>query len=88
MRLLQPFIPFITEELWQRLPRAEGSPLSLALARFPDAATAARDPEAERDMGVVGPVDGDGRAPGGANVGPSGGRRSPRIPSRARCSAP
>jgi valyl-tRNA synthetase len=53
LRLLHPFIPFITEELWQRLPRPEGVPVSLSLARYPDASTAARDPAAERDMAAV-----------------------------------
>jgi valyl-tRNA synthetase len=52
-RLLHPFIPFITEELWQRVPRAGGHPVSLALARFPDATTAARDEDAERDMAAL-----------------------------------
>ncbi len=53
LRLLHPFIPFITEELWQRMPRAEGHPISLAIARFPDATTAARDEDAERDMAAL-----------------------------------
>ncbi|HVY46173.1 MAG TPA: valine--tRNA ligase, partial [Minicystis sp.] len=53
LRLLHPFIPFITEELWHRLPRPEGSPISIALARFPDAKTAARDEAAERDVAVL-----------------------------------
>jgi len=62
IRLLHPFVPFITEELWQRLPRAEGAPRSLALARFPDATTAARDLDAEREMGVVQAVIGAARS--------------------------
>jgi len=53
LRLLHPFIPFITEELWQRVPRPAGSPASLVLASYPGAEAAARDAEAERDMGTL-----------------------------------
>ncbi|KAI0194062.1 tRNA synthetases class I-domain-containing protein [Xylaria flabelliformis] len=40
LRLLHPFMPFITEELWQRLPRAEyegseSSPASIMLSPYP-----------------------------------------------------
>ncbi|MCC6557683.1 MAG: valine--tRNA ligase [Polyangiaceae bacterium] len=53
LRALHPFTPFITEELWQRVPRPAGAPASVALARFPDAATAPRDAAAERDMAAL-----------------------------------
>jgi valyl-tRNA synthetase len=74
LRLLHPFIPFITEELWQRVPRPAGSADSLALAPYPDAGTAPRDADAERDMGVLQAVIGAARSvrsehdvhPGGA----------------------
>lgn len=37
LRLLSPFMPFLTEELWQRLPKMEsGSPASICVARYPD----------------------------------------------------
>ncbi len=40
LRLLHPFMPFITEELWQRLMTiAEGKPASISLARYPQAAS-------------------------------------------------
>jgi valyl-tRNA synthetase len=52
-RLLHPFIPFITEELWHRVPRPEGHAISIALAKFPDATTARRDEDAERDMAAL-----------------------------------
>jgi valyl-tRNA synthetase len=50
LRALHPFIPFITEELWHRVPRPSGSPIALALAPFPDERTGRRDEAAERDM--------------------------------------
>jgi len=37
LRTLHPITPFITEELWQQLPRPEGSPASLMLAAYPRA---------------------------------------------------
>jgi len=37
LRLLSPFMPFITEELFQRLPHlAEGHPASICIAPYPD----------------------------------------------------
>jgi valyl-tRNA synthetase len=47
--LLHPFIPFVTEEIWHKLPGAEGS---IMRARFP-LDGAAPDPEAERRMGLL-----------------------------------
>eukprot|EP00276_Gloeochaete_wittrockiana_P014611 CAMPEP_0184340888 /NCGR_PEP_ID=MMETSP1089-20130417/9525_1 /TAXON_ID=38269 ORGANISM="Gloeochaete wittrockiana, Strain SAG46.84" /NCGR_SAMPLE_ID=MMETSP1089 /ASSEMBLY_ACC=CAM_ASM_000445 /LENGTH=1079 /DNA_ID=CAMNT_0026668907 /DNA_START=48 /DNA_END=3285 /DNA_ORIENTATION=+ len=34
-RLLQPFMPFLTEELWQRLPRRPSDPVSICVALVP-----------------------------------------------------
>ena len=62
LRLLHPFIPFITEELWHKVPRPGDSPLSLALASYPDEQTAPRDAGAERDMGVLQAVIGAARS--------------------------
>ncbi|MBX6350262.1 MAG: valine--tRNA ligase [Clostridia bacterium] len=47
LRLLHPFLPFVTEELWSRLPGARGSVMQAAYPRPP---RAWRDPEAESDM--------------------------------------
>jgi valyl-tRNA synthetase len=49
LRLLHPFMPFLTEELWHQLPQA-ASASSIALAQFPSPATAWIDETAERDM--------------------------------------
>ncbi len=51
LRLLHPFMPFLTEDLWQRLPR-EG-PSSLSVAAFPRWQEEENDPEAERDMALL-----------------------------------
>ncbi|HKX05076.1 MAG TPA: valine--tRNA ligase, partial [Methylomirabilota bacterium] len=50
LRLLHPFMPFISEELWQRLPH-QGE--SIMIAPFPKATRKGRDPEAERLMAPI-----------------------------------
>ncbi len=50
LRLLHPFMPFITEELWQKLPH-EGS--TIALATFPEAREDWIDREALTAMGML-----------------------------------
>ena len=50
LRLLHPFMPFITEEIWQRLPH-EGD--SIMIAPYPKASRRQVDAAAERDMGVL-----------------------------------
>ena len=47
-RLLHPVVPFVTEELWGRLPRAAGESGSLAAAQWPEPSEPFDDPEAER----------------------------------------
>uniref|UniRef100_A0A672TZ98 Valine--tRNA ligase, mitochondrial n=1 Tax=Strigops habroptila TaxID=2489341 RepID=A0A672TZ98_STRHB len=51
LRLLAPFAPFLSEELWQRLPRAPPAPPSVALAPFPDAHW--HCPDVEREVGAM-----------------------------------
>ena len=41
LRLLHPFMPFITEEIWQRLPKGRTAPASIMIARYPRIAEAA-----------------------------------------------
>jgi valyl-tRNA synthetase len=50
LRLLHPFMPFITEEIWQHLP---GAGRSLALAEFPAPQPEWREEAVEAEMGVL-----------------------------------
>ncbi|MFY9147400.1 MAG: valine--tRNA ligase [Bacillota bacterium] len=50
MRLLHPFMPFITEEIWQRLPH-EGE--SIVIAPWPVVDESQRDLEVESEVGVL-----------------------------------
>jgi len=47
MRLLHPIIPFVTEELWLRLPRGYAAPQSLVITVYPTADTGLFDENAE-----------------------------------------
>jgi len=53
LRALHPFMPFVTEELWQRVPRPSERPVSIALAPYPGANEAFDDVESERLMQAV-----------------------------------
>ena len=50
LRLLHPFMPFITEEIWQLLPGNEGS---IMVAEFPKVQEGEVQPETEAEMGLV-----------------------------------
>jgi valyl-tRNA synthetase len=50
LRLLHPFMPFITEEIWQRLPHKGDS---IMLAPYPKVSKKDRNPQAERQMAAV-----------------------------------
>jgi len=52
-RALHPFMPFITEELWHRLPRPADAPKSIALAALPGAETGRPDAAVESAMAIV-----------------------------------
>jgi valyl-tRNA synthetase len=51
LRLLHPAMPFLTEELWQRLGNA--APKSIALAPYPQFRPELADPEAEKEIGIL-----------------------------------
>jgi valyl-tRNA synthetase len=59
MRLLHPFMPFVTEEVWQHLYRTSESDIShwpapaLIVASWPQASRAALDDEAEQSFGLL-----------------------------------
>ena len=50
LRLLHPFMPFITEEIWQRIPKPSDSPESIMIAPFPKPAEHLADPGLEARM--------------------------------------
>ncbi len=54
LRLLHPVMPFITEDLWQRLSaNTAGRGKSIALAEYPQPAAADDDPAAERQIAIL-----------------------------------
>ncbi len=61
MRLLHPFAPFVTEEIWQKLPKPPQLPGSLMITVFPQSQAAFVDPVAEAEMALVQGVVGHAR---------------------------
>jgi valyl-tRNA synthetase len=53
LRLLHPAMPFLTEELWQRLDLPEGHAQSIALAPYPQYRAELADPVAEKEIGLL-----------------------------------
>ncbi|MDP9036471.1 MAG: valine--tRNA ligase [Myxococcota bacterium] len=55
LRLLHPMMPFITEELWQRLPKPSSRRVSIAFGPFPTAESerAAADPDVDAWMDLL-----------------------------------
>jgi valyl-tRNA synthetase len=53
LRLLHPFMPFVTEAIWQALPEEVRQGESLMLARWPDADSTRLDEQAEGQMALL-----------------------------------
>ena len=53
MRLLHPFMPFITEEIWQQLPKPSGAPQSIMITLYPVRDTRFYDDASEASMALV-----------------------------------
>ncbi|HJY85769.1 MAG TPA: valine--tRNA ligase [Candidatus Acidoferrales bacterium] len=60
LRLLHPFMPFLTEELWHRLPRRPGI-RSIAFDRFPEPREVWQYEQAEKQMALIQKIIGDAR---------------------------
>ncbi len=52
LRLLHPFMPFLTEELWQQLPQKAGAK-SIALGQFPEAHRHWKDAQAVNNVALI-----------------------------------
>jgi valyl-tRNA synthetase len=53
LRLLHPFMPFLTEEIWQRLPKGPRAPESVMIARYPRASRRKADAGALAEVAPV-----------------------------------
>jgi valyl-tRNA synthetase len=71
LRLLHPFMPFVTEEVWQRLPRREGDADSIMISPYP-APRSLLDAEAEAEMdAIMRAIEGARSARGDVNLPPN-----------------
>jgi valyl-tRNA synthetase len=52
LRLLHPFMPFLTEELWHQLPQAVGAK-SIALDKFPEVRAEWNNPQGAEQFGLI-----------------------------------
>jgi valyl-tRNA synthetase len=52
LRLLHPFMPFLTEELWHQLPQRPGAK-SIALDSYPEPGGSSKDPQAVKEYALV-----------------------------------
>jgi len=71
LRLLHPFMPFITEEIWQKLPMARPTD-SIMIAPFPEPDASLEDVAAESEIGtVITAIEGLRTIRGESNLAPS-----------------
>ncbi len=71
LRLLHPFMPFVTEEVWQRLPKRSFHAPSIMIERYP-APDSLLDPRAEAEMdALVRAIDGARSLRGEVNLPPN-----------------
>ena len=69
LKLLHPFMPFVTEEIWQRLPDTKAS---IMIAEFPEASDFPSDDQALREMNLImGAITGIRNIRGEMNVPPA-----------------
>jgi valyl-tRNA synthetase len=69
LKLTHPFMPFVTEEIWHRLPGSRGS---IMTAKFPESSDFVLDPLAVKEMDLLmGVVSGVRNIRGEMNIGPS-----------------
>ena len=53
LRAAHPMIPFVTEEIWQKLPRREGDAASIMISPWPATDASHHDEDAEREMAML-----------------------------------
>jgi len=82
LKLLHPFMPFVTEELWRKMPESFRAKESIMIADFPSGLP--RDPEAEREADVyMQAISGIRNIRGELNIRPSA-KVEPRIKAESR----
>jgi valyl-tRNA synthetase len=68
--LLHPFVPFVTEEIWHKLPGTEGSIMRAAFPSFSDGSFESLEAEQEMDL-IIGVITGIRNIRGEMNLAPS-----------------